>query len=116
MKQHVDTNRERRQNMNWDEAGNNWETFKDEIHERWQWLSEEDISQVEGRREKLLLALQRTYALSPQEAEEEIRNFESGDRTIAGAGSGRGPTERAREFGSGNEQGGHPHNDKHGLH
>jgi len=116
MKSQIDSGRQRRQNMNWDEAGSNWEAFKKRVQERWQWLSEDQVGTIAGRRERLSQELQRTYGLSPGEAEAEIEDFESGGETVAGASSGRGPTEQAREFGSGNETGATPHDDKHHLH
>lgn len=116
MKPRIDSGKQRRQNMNWDSVGNNLDEFKQRVQEHWQSLSDEQVEAVAGRRELLARELQRAYGLTPTEAEAEIRDFESGDPTVMGIGSGRGPTERAREFGSGNEQGGTPRNDKHHLH
>ncbi|HLU61765.1 MAG TPA: hypothetical protein VKZ99_05380 [Gammaproteobacteria bacterium] len=107
MKNRIDSNEQRRQNMNWDEAGNNWETFKGKIQARWNQLSDEQVQGIAGRREKLLEELQRMYGLDAEAAEAQVREFEEGGRSVAGA-SGRGPTERMREYGSGNETGDHP--------
>ena len=116
MKTRIDSDRQRRQNMNWDKAGNNLDEFKSRVQERWQQLSDRQISTISGRRDELSRELQQTYGLSENEAETQIQDFESGETTVAGASSGRGSTERTREFGTGNDQGGGPHSDKHGLH
>jgi uncharacterized protein YjbJ (UPF0337 family) len=116
MKTRIDSGMQRRQNMNWDEAGNNLEHFKSLVQERWNSLSEQEVEEIAGHREKLLEVLQRTYSLTPDEAEAEIRRFETGDPSVAGTSSGRGPTERMREFGAGNETGDLPRADKHQLH
>ncbi len=115
MKTRIDSNQQR-QNMNADKAGNNLKEFKARVQRRWQQLGDEQIEQIAGRRESLARELERTYGLSRADAEAEIDDFESGGMTIAGSGSGRGPTERTREFGTGNDQGGSRHRDRHRLH
>lgn len=116
MKPQIDAETQRRQNMNWNDVGNDLESFKAHVQERWQSLSDEQVERIEGRREKLLHELQRTYQMSPGEAETEVQDFEAGQHSATGIASGRGPTERTREFGTGNDQGGAPRNDKHQLH
>lgn len=106
MKPRIDSERQRRQDMNWDKAGNNLEAFKALVQKRWQQLSDAQVERISGRREQLTRELERTYGLSEEEAEAEIREFEGGGETVAGRSSGRGPTERAREAGAGNDQGG----------
>lgn len=115
MKPQTDSSRERRQNMNWDKACNNWEAFRQDVKAHWQWLSDKQLDRIRGRRERLLDELQRTYALSPNEAETEIQDFETGSSDSLIADSGRGPTERVRELGTGNNQGGRPRSDRHEL-
>lgn len=116
MKTRIDSGWQERQNMNWDEAGNNWQDFQDLVRRRWRQLSDEQIEGIAGRREKLLNELQRTYGLSEREAEEEIKEFETGGMGATAVGSARGPTERMREASGGNEPGGAPRNDRHRLH
>lgn len=116
MKTRVDSQGQRRQNMNWDEADNNLDDFRERVQQRWQHLADEQIEQIAGRREKLSSELQRTYRLTEEEAEDEIQQFETGIPGATAAASGRGPTERTREFGTGNDQGGGPRSDKHRLH
>lgn len=103
MKTKIDSEYQKDQNMNWDEAGNNWERFKGKVQARWQQLSDEQVEAIEGRREKLLDELQHTYGLDPESAEQQVREFETGESTVIGAGAGRGTTERTREYGSGNQ-------------
>lgn len=116
MKTRIDASGQQRQNMNLDRAGNNLDEFKTRVQQRWQQISDEQLERISGRREQLSRELERTYGLSHEDAEAEIDDFETGSMTAAGVGSGRGPTERLREFGTGNDQGGLPHHDKHRLH
>lgn len=110
MKPRVDSEEQRRQNMNWDKACNNLDTFKSRVQKRWKQLGDEQLERISGRREKLAEELERTYGLSEADAEAEINDFESGRES-----SGRGPTERTREVGTGNDQGG-PDTDRHNVH
>ncbi|HEX7030241.1 MAG TPA: hypothetical protein VF254_06570 [Gammaproteobacteria bacterium] len=115
MKTRIDSETQRRQNMNLDKAGNNLETFKARVQKRWKQLGDTQLERISGRRDRLAEELERTYGLSRTDAEAEIDEFENGDES-----SGRGPTERAREFGTGNDQGGAPRQDgnngRHNVH
>lgn len=113
MKTRIDSERQRRQDMNWDKAGNNLEAFKARVQKRWQQLGDQQLERIAGRREKLSRELERTYGLSQADAEAEIQDFENGGNTIAGRASGRGPTERTRESGTGNDQGGTRNSQRH---
>ena len=104
MKQRIDSQQQRRQDMNLDEAGNNLEAFRKRVQQRWRQLGDEQVERIAGRREQLSRELERTYGLSHEDAEAEIDDFERGGGTVAGQSSGRGVTERMREAGSGNEQ------------
>lgn len=116
MKTRIDAGQQQRQNTSLDKAGSSIEEFKARVRQRWQQISDEQLDRISGRREQLSRELERTYGLSHEDAEAEIDDFEGGEMTAAGVGSGRGPTERMREFGTGNQQGGLPHHDKHRLH
>lgn len=105
MKERIDSGKQQQQGMNWDEVSNNLEEFKTRVHDRWNELSNNQIDSIEGRRENLSREIQRAYGVTSDEAETQIRAFESGTTGFAGAGSGRGSTERSREYGSGNQQG-----------
>lgn len=115
MKTRIDSEPRHRQEANRDRAGNNLQEFRRRVQGRWRQLSDEQLEHISGRREELSRELERTYGLSHADAETEIDDFEAGGETPAGAGSARGPTERLREFGSGNDQGG-ARGDKHRLH
>lgn len=105
MKREIDANQERRENMNWDKAGNNWNEFRQLVEERWRALSPRQVSRIEGRRDKLVEALQQTYGLSEHQADVEVKRFEAGAVGKTLTSSGRGETERAREFAAGNQTG-----------
>jgi uncharacterized protein YjbJ (UPF0337 family) len=61
--------------MNWDEIEANWLKFKGEIKERWGRLTDDDLDIINGRREQLLAEIQRKYAITEQEARQEIEEF-----------------------------------------
>lgn len=105
MKKRIDSGNQQDENMNWDNARNNWESYMEQIQERWQELSSEQVSGIAGRRVELRRALQETYQLDEAQAEQQVREFENDSERHSGMATGRGETERMREFGSGNERG-----------
>jgi uncharacterized protein YjbJ (UPF0337 family) len=54
----------------------NWDQQKAQVRERWPELTDSDLSQVGGDRQKLIERLERA-GCSRQDAEEQVRAFES---------------------------------------
>lgn len=52
-----------------------WNQIKGEVKERWGRLTDDDITKVEGKRDKLLGILQEKYGYSKEEAEKSIDEF-----------------------------------------
>ena len=63
--------------MNWDQIEGNWKQFKGKAKEQWGKLTDDDIAQIDGRREKLIGKLQTRYAITHEEAELQVRGFET---------------------------------------
>ena len=63
--------------MNWDQIAGNWKQFKGQVRERWGKLTDDELDQVEGRREVLLGKIQEKYGITREEAEKELKDFES---------------------------------------
>lgn len=63
--------------MDWDRIEGNWKQFKGKIKEQWGRLSNDQIDQIEGRRDQLLGKIQEAYGLGKDEAEKELRSWET---------------------------------------
>jgi uncharacterized protein YjbJ (UPF0337 family) len=58
--------------MNWDRVEGNWKQFKGKVKEQWGKLTDDQIDQIEGRREKLAGLLQEEYGIAADQAERDI--------------------------------------------
>lgn len=61
--------------MNWDTVSGNWKQFKGEMRQQWGKLTEDEIDQAEGQREKLAGVIQERYGIAKDEAEREIDDW-----------------------------------------
>ncbi|CAA9892455.1 putative stress response protein [Candidatus Methylobacter favarea] len=60
--------------MNADEFKGKWLQLKGEIKSRWGDLTDDDLTVIEGNRDKLVGKLQERYGYSMEEAEREIND------------------------------------------
>jgi uncharacterized protein YjbJ (UPF0337 family) len=58
--------------MNWDRVQGKWKEFRGDVRTRWGQLTDDDVEQVEGRRDKLVGRLQQRYGLAREDAERQI--------------------------------------------
>lgn len=58
--------------MNWDQVEGNWRQFSGEVRKQWGKLTDDEVSQVGGSREKLLGKLQERYGQSREQAERDL--------------------------------------------
>jgi uncharacterized protein YjbJ (UPF0337 family) len=63
--------------MNWDQIKGNWKQFKGQAQQRWGKLTNDDMDVIDGQREELVGKLQERYGIAKEEAEDQIRDFES---------------------------------------
>ena len=63
--------------MNWDRIEGNWKQFKGKAKERWGRLTDDELDIIAGRRDQLLGSLQEQYGIGKDEAEAQVRDFES---------------------------------------
>ncbi len=63
--------------MNWDIADGNWKTFKGKVKQQWGKLTDDDLTQIEGKRDELLGRLQERYGIAKDEADKQVRDWES---------------------------------------
>jgi uncharacterized protein YjbJ (UPF0337 family) len=64
--------------MNWDMIEGNWKQFKGQARQQWGKLTENELDQVEGRREELVGCIQEKYGIERDEAERQVRDWEGG--------------------------------------
>jgi len=61
--------------MNWDIIEGKWKQLRGEAQSQWGKLTEDEIDQVAGDREKLAGLLQERYGIARAEAERQIDEF-----------------------------------------
>lgn len=63
--------------MNKEQFSGQWKTIKGQVKEKWGKLTDDDITQIEGKREQLLGFLQKRYGYEKERAEEELEKWEN---------------------------------------
>ncbi|MBV8624183.1 MAG: CsbD family protein [Herbaspirillum sp.] len=63
--------------MNWDIVEGNWKQFKGKAKEQWGKLTDDDLDVIAGKRDQLAGRVQEAYGVSKEEAEKQIRDFET---------------------------------------
>jgi uncharacterized protein YjbJ (UPF0337 family) len=63
--------------MNWDIAKGQWKEFRGQVKEQWGKLTDDDLDQIEGKRDQLLGAVQKRYGIAKDEAESQLTKFET---------------------------------------
>lgn len=66
--------------MNKDIFEGKWEQLKGAVREKWGDLTDDDLTQINGSREKLLGKIQECYGRSRDVAEKEIKEWEKSAR------------------------------------
>lgn len=62
--------------MNKDVIQGKWSQIKGEVQKKWGELTDDDLDQIEGNREKLVGKIQEAYGRSRDAAEKEIKEWE----------------------------------------
>lgn len=70
----------------WDAVKANWTDFKGKVKERWGKLTDDDLDQVEGRRDQLVAKVEKAYGLEPEQAEAEVDAFMEENRAYLDRG------------------------------
>jgi len=63
--------------MNWDTIKGDWKQFRGKIKEQWGNLTDDDLDRIEGKRDQLLGAVQKRYGVAREDAEKQLKEFES---------------------------------------
>jgi len=61
--------------MNWDEIKGDWKQFTGKVKSKWGKLTDDDLTQINGKREELTGKLQKHYGHTKEEAEKHIDEF-----------------------------------------
>jgi len=63
--------------MNWNNIESGWNDFKANAKQQWSKLSDQQITDTLGKREQLSSRVQEAYAVSKEEAERQIADWQS---------------------------------------
>jgi len=62
--------------MNQDRIEGNWKQMKGRIKETWGELTDDELDQIDGKKDRLVGAIQKHYGKTRDEAEEELRQWQ----------------------------------------
>jgi uncharacterized protein YjbJ (UPF0337 family) len=63
--------------MNWDEVTGKWNQLKGSVKERWGKLTDDDLTMIDGKRDRMVGKIQERYGITKEKAEEQIRDWNS---------------------------------------
>lgn len=63
--------------MNWDRVEGNWKQFTGKVKEQWGKLTDDDLTEIAGKRDQLVGRIQNRYGIAKDEAEVQLKDFES---------------------------------------
>jgi uncharacterized protein YjbJ (UPF0337 family) len=63
--------------MNWDQVSGNWKQFRGKAKEKWAKLTDDDLALAEGKRDQLLGRIQERYGVAKDEAEKQVKEWET---------------------------------------
>lgn len=63
--------------MNENIAKGNWKQFKGKVKEQWGKLTDDDLDVIDGRREQLVGKVQERFGVAQDEAEEQVKDWET---------------------------------------
>ena len=61
--------------MNWDRVEGNWKQFTGKIKEKWGDLTDDDLTQINGKREQLEGKIQERYGYNKDKVSKEVDDF-----------------------------------------
>lgn len=66
--------------MNWDQIAGKWKQLEGRVKEKWGKLTDDDLVRIEGKRDQLVGRVQTAYGIAKEEAEKQVRDFETSCR------------------------------------
>ncbi|WP_417829276.1 CsbD family protein [Thalassospira sp.] len=61
--------------MNWDQIEGRWKQMRGDIKSQWGRLTDDDVDQVDGQRDKLVGRVQEAYGIEREEADRQVRDW-----------------------------------------
>jgi uncharacterized protein YjbJ (UPF0337 family) len=61
--------------MNWDEIKGKWHEMKGSVRAKWADLTDDDIEEMDGNREKMVGKIQQKYGVAKDEAEKQVDDW-----------------------------------------
>lgn len=61
--------------MNWDVIQGKWEQIKGGVKEKWGDLTDDDLTQIEGNKDKLAGKLQERYGWAKEDVDQQIDDY-----------------------------------------
>lgn len=61
--------------MNWDRIEGNWKQFTGKAKEKWGKLTDDDMTEIAGRKDVMVGKVQERYGMAKDVAEREVDNF-----------------------------------------
>lgn len=61
--------------MNWDQVKGNWKQVKGAIKAQWGRLTDDELDEINGEREKLIGKIQERYGIAREEAEKQVEGI-----------------------------------------
>lgn len=58
--------------MNWEQVKGNWNQFKGEVKSQWGDLTDDDLTRIDGEKDKLVGVIQERYGVSKEEAQRQV--------------------------------------------
>jgi uncharacterized protein YjbJ (UPF0337 family) len=58
--------------MNWDQIKGKWHEIKGSIRAKWGELTDDEIEELDGNREKMVGKIQQKYGVAKEEAEKQV--------------------------------------------
>jgi uncharacterized protein YjbJ (UPF0337 family) len=62
--------------MNWDQIEGNWKQFSGKVREQWGKLTDDELTEIAGKRDQLVGKIQNRYGIAKEEAEIQVKKFE----------------------------------------
>ncbi|TFZ08671.1 CsbD family protein [Ramlibacter humi] len=73
--------------MNNDRLRGQWKQLKGRLKERWGHLTDDDLDVIAGRRDQLLGRIQERHGIAREDAEKQVKDFESRNPDVRFDGS-----------------------------
>lgn len=61
--------------MNWEQAEGKWDQFRGEMQSQWGKLTDDDLAEIRGNRDKAVGKLKERYGLAKEEAERQVDDW-----------------------------------------